>query len=266
MKLHILTIVLDGMPFLPMQLNTFNRLGGIDWTWYVVEGAAAPTGSTEWCRHQAPRLSKDGSTQFLINAAKSNPRIKLFQRQWWPHGKDQMVNHALGQMTEPGLLFQVDVDEIWDSWQIAGILGSFEINEGLHWARFKMNYFVGPNIVTCVDNAYGNKSGEWLRAWRFKPGMHFKRHEPPILSGVPTNDMTCGLWRYDTERLGYVPHHLAYVFQSQVEYKERFYGYSNAVRHWLRLQNHPGPWPVKLKDFLPWVDDKAQADLFIKQP
>jgi hypothetical protein len=53
--------------------------------------------------------------------------------------------------------------------------------------------------------------------------------------------------------------HYAYAIENQVRFKERYYGYRDAVKHWRKLQSHPGPWPVKLKEFLPWVDDRVMA-------
>jgi len=42
-RLDIVTIVLDGIPFLPIQLSNFNRINtnDVDWHWHIVHGSAA---------------------------------------------------------------------------------------------------------------------------------------------------------------------------------------------------------------------------------
>lgn len=260
MKLEILTIVLDGFPFLQMQLATFNRLE-CDWTWNIVHGAAANTGSTSWCKPQEARLSTDGSSEFL-NSLRLHPRVRLYQSQWWPGGKDQMCNAPLDSIKEPCVLLEIDVDELWTAKQIDKIVWCLDDGappHSNHAMLFKCRYFVGPNIVTVGMDCYGNNPGEWARAWLFEPGQRFLRHEPPILSG----DRPGVIPRDVTAAAELVFDHWAYVFPHQVAYKEQFYGYPNALAHWRRLQ-HNTKWPCRLKDFLPWVDDRAKADLLFK--
>lgn len=255
-KLHILSIVLDGMPFLPMQLATFNRIDTAlcDWRWHVVEGAAANRGSTAWCKPQAPRFSNDGSTE-LLRTWFDHPRIKIKGKQFWPGGKDEMVNEALKNITEPCVLLQVDVDELWTAEQLETIVGFFTAYDQIKCARFFCRYFVGPNIITTSENGYGNNPGEWLRAFRFEPGMRFLSHEPPSILGCMEPYAT----REQTREVGLVFDHWSYVFEHQVAYKEKFYNYENAVEHWRRLQENTR-WPVALVNFLPWVGKNATAD------
>ena len=54
------TIVLDGMPWLPMQLAMMQRLK-CDWLWAVAEGVADNVADTGWCKKIPPRLSNDGT-------------------------------------------------------------------------------------------------------------------------------------------------------------------------------------------------------------
>lgn len=252
MKLCLFTIVLDGMRFLPAQFYTFNRLR-IPWMWYVVEGAAANVADTSWCCRQSPRLSNDGTTQFMDELSRSHPNVKHFPKAWWEGGKVQMCNRALEAIHEPCVLMQMDADEMWTAEQLERIVAKFE-HSNIAAARFYCNYFVGPNIVTIGENCYGNNPGEWLRAWRFTPGMTFERHEPPVLRGVDG----VYLYREDTRGDGLVFDHYAYTFYEQVAYKEQFYGYTHAMQRWCRLQANT-QWPCKLKEFLPWVDDRVLA-------
>ena len=251
LPLAIFTIVLDGQPFLPWQLACFNRLK-LDWHWYVCEGAAANTNSTQWCRPQEPRLSLDGSTNFL-NSLSNHPRVTVLQRQWWEGGKDEMTNAALAQILKPCVLLEIDVDELWESRQIEGIhalLSSSQYN----CARFNNLYYLGLNIVIGNLNSWWASQRYALRAWRFTPGMLFESHEPPILRGVNGPGERCAV-NAVTSKLGLTYEHWSLVFRHQVEYKQAYYGYADLVDRWTRLQHHPGPWPFSLKGWPPWQDD-----------
>lgn len=258
-KLAVFTIVLDGIYFLPAQFFTLSRLSfDIDWHWYIVEGAAANTGSTKWCRPQQPRLSKDGTTEFIRSLA-GHPRIHIDQREYWPGGKDEMVNAALAHIKEPSVLLQCDADEMWTPEQIEKICAIFATTDATQ-LLFDCVFHVGPNLVITSKNTYGGRRGEWARAFRFEPGMTM-RHEPPILTSPNGRIQTARIMpNEETRKRGLVFHHYAYCFESQVKYKEAYYGYSDAVFHWTRLQNHQGPWPVKLRDYLHWSDDDATVD------
>jgi hypothetical protein len=53
--------------------------------------------------------------------------------------------------------------------------------------------------------------------------------------------------------------HYAYVFESQLQFKEVYYGYHGAVADWRRLQNNSF-FPTKLSDFFKWVNDETLID------
>jgi hypothetical protein len=258
MKLKIITIVYNGMPFLPMQLNCFNQLK-LDWEWLVIEGPAANVNCTSWCKPQPPGHSNDGTHEFLMSLT-GHPRVFYSWRLMWDGGKVEMCNRALAVITEPCFLMQIDSDELYQHWQIERLIAMFS-QKAFKSACVRMRYFIGPNIIAVGENCYGNNRGEWLRLWKFEPGQRFVKHEPPILSG---HEHELEMSRYETAAYGVIPDHWAYYFEKQVAYKESFYGYKDATKSWLKLQNHPGPWPVKLSDFLYWVDDRAQADLLHK--
>ena len=238
------------MPFLPRQLEVFEKCG-LDWLWLIAEGAAANTHCTAWCRAQQPRLSRDGTTEWL-NEHRQHQRIRVFQRQSWD-GKVAMCNTALKLAREPGILLQVDADEIWTPQQLRTIHEMFDINRQFNCAFFACRYFVGPNLVVLPENDPINNV--WLRAWRYSPGDTFRTHEPPNLrqsyQGIPATHI------YTIQR-GLVFDHFSYHSESQVAYKEDFYGgkHKNAVLHWKRLQKCRS-FPVKLKDFFPWAKDGA---------
>lgn len=246
------------MPQIRWHLPVLNALNA-DWTWHVAEGAAANVADTAWCKPQAPRLSRDGTTEYL-NSLSGHPRVRLYRKQLW-NGKTEMFNTMLKNINEPCLLLQMDSDEVWNVEQLARLIVLFSKPDFQHktCAYFFCRYFVGLNIVITSINTYGNKAGEWARAWRFTPDMKFKSHEPPILEGL--NQVP--FHREFTAECGLVFQHYAYAFPEQVAFKERFYNYKDASLHWQKLQQNK-VWPTKLKNWLPWIKDEAVADLLHK--
>lgn len=167
-----------------------------------------------------------------------------------------MFNRALQDMKEPGLLWEIDADELWTSIQIEMICSMFQANHFSNCADFYCRYFVGHHIA--VDRVLGTWTNSfdtmWRRAWRFEPGMVFKSHEPPIIDGQVRNPFT----HDQTEANGCVFDHYAYVTEEQVRFKECYYGYRGALEGWRRLQQNT-QWPARLKNFLPWIKDETSA-------
>jgi hypothetical protein len=250
--MYFLTIVLDGMPYIKRHLDIFKQLP-FKWEWLISEGAALNRFCTSWARPQPARLSRDGTSEYLTTIARNSRQIHLMQRMLW-NGKVTMVNAQLNQIILPGVLMQIDADEIWTTAQLKCIHETFAADPQLMGMRFYCRYFVGPDIITLGQDSYGNNPGEWMRAWRTAPGMRFQRHEPPIYNRNQGTIMT----REATRELGLVFDHYAYATEAQMAYKEKFYGYHGAVEQWKRLQANQN-WPVRLKDFLPWVDANAMA-------
>ena len=242
MKLVLFTIVLDGMPYIGWHLPVLNQLKDVDWRWIIAEGAAMNYYDTGWCKSQSPRLSWDGTTEYL-NSIRRHPRVTVLQQQQW-NGKTEQCNACLEQIKEPCILLQVDCDELWTAQQLRGLLELFQ--RPWNSARFFCQYRVGPNLIVTSENTYGNKTGEWHRAWRYTPGMRFERHEPPVMNGIAERCAT----REFTRDMGLVFDHWAYALEAQVKFKEFFYGYTGAVQHCKRLQAHNN-FPTKLNNFLP---------------
>lgn len=241
------------MPFITAHLPVLNRLG-FPWRWVVAEGAAMNVADTKWCRPQSPRLSNDGTTKYL-DSLSGHPRVTVIAKPKW-EGKVAMVNACLDQLKEPCILLQMDSDECWSAEQLTALVGFFRANSTMNSARFFCRYFIGANIEITSKNGYGNRPEEWIRAWRWKPGMKFLRHEPPDLPDTKP----CAT-REHTSSVGLIFDHYAYATESQVRYKEQFYGYADAVLQWNRLQQNK-TWPVpELNRFLPWVGVGVTANL-----
>ena len=259
-----MTIVRDGMPFISRHYEQFQKLS-FPWHWSIVEGTANNSGSTGWCRKMQPGSSKDGTTGYIHGLTQTDKRISARSRAWWEGGKDEMCNIALKAFTAPGILLQVDADEMWSAETLERLWKYFHARQDIGIARFRCRYFVGPDIITVGDNCYGNYRGhEWTRAWRWSPGMEFKRHEPPQLNRYLGRLAS----RETTMSFGLTFDHFAYATEAQVKFKELFYNYPGAVEQWRRLQENK-TWPTKLKPFLPWVDDAAVAtkiDLICASP
>lgn len=224
------------MPWLACTFAELNRLTDIDWRWSVVEGAALPNGSSSWISRQKPRLSGDGTTQFLQALSPAHPRVHYVGKSEWV-SKDAMCEAALKPFKSPGLLFEIDGDELWHADQLRRIVELFEDDPTLMMARFHCRYFLGPNIVT-TD---AGKPNEWLRAWRFTPGMRWISHEPPVLSGSEGKSLS----RQETAAMGLVFDHYAYGLPPQVRQKEALYGarFRGLSVGWMQLQTNR-EWPL----------------------
>ncbi len=235
LPLHIVSIVWRGMPWIATHLPVLNRLS-LDWHWSIVFGKADNVKCTAWCAPQ-PDMDDDGTWPYL-RSIERHPRISIHSKPDLWEGKVSMFNHALSGIKEPCVLLEVDADEFYTPDQLSVISNLFYPKRlGLSTsACFYARYFVGPNIVTVGDNCYGNNPGEFKRCFLFTPGTRFAKHEPPILVGEQPHRV---IPREETRYLGIVMDHYAYVYPEQVAYKEKFYGYPNALAHWQRLQADP---------------------------
>ncbi len=263
MKLTIFTLVLDGMPWITKHLDIL-KATNLDWKWIIVHGAAMNNGSTRWCQPQEPRLSTDGTTEYLHSI--QDERVTLIENIRW-NSKDQQCNAALRQIKEPCVLMEIDSDETWKPSDIKTIHSGFCSDPILQAMKFACRYFVGEDLITKGEHCYGDMDYEWNRAWKFKPGMRFKSHEPPILDqsiykefgsdviGIPT---TYFIDKDVTRKMGLVFDHYAYATEAQVAYKEKFYGYKGLLEGWRRLQEQR-MFPVFLKDFFPQCRDNAMV-------
>jgi len=246
LKVVFYTLALDSMPYIKMQLPIFEE-SGLDFFWYVSHGAAANTGSTKWCQKQEPRLSKDGTTEFL-NSISNHPRVKVFNRQWWSGGKDEMCQIAINNIQQPCLLGQIDSDEIYTAKQLRKIHDIF-LEQSIARMYLKCRYFYGKDIYVDPES---DRNNSWLRFWRFRPGMVGVVHEPPSLNGNKGSFMSAD----ESARLGLVFDHFSYATKEQLIYKENFYGYKGLVDSWLKLQRHE-KFPCMATEFFPFASPTA---------
>lgn len=245
--LHVVTIVLDGMPWLPAVYTSIVGLK-TDWMWHISHGVALPVNCTSWCKSIQPRLSKDGTTEFLREI--KCKCIKLYEKPSW-RGKIEMVNAGMDQVRPGDIVMQMDSDEVWQTWQIErvqSLLSTGQYDE----AMFMCRYFITPNRVLTTPNTFGNwLSYEWKRAWYAWRGFKFKTHEPPSF-----NRRLNTLSAWETARQGLIFDHFAYATRKTVEFKEKYYGYAGAVAAWDKLCNDTRP-IVDVSQYLSWVKPPA---------
>lgn len=279
LPVHFFTIVLNGMPFLRHHIEVFSQLR-LHWHWHVIEGVAELTGDTAWsvkhggqvCTHwHRNGLSIDGTTEYIDELKNSFPQhVSVYRKgegQFWK-GKVEMVRAPLNSIHQESLLWQIDADEIWSREQIETMAAAFCLNPERSAAFFWCHYFVGEDRYISTRYGYSqNPHYEWLRVWRFAPGDHWLAHEPPTLTrSIDGEEIDVGrimpFLHQETEAMGLVFDHYAYVHESQIAFKEEYYGYSGAVEQWKRLQN--ARLPVRLADFFHWVHDDTYVDSFSK--
>lgn len=252
MKKIAFTIVLNGMPFIKKQAEIIPYVFD---EWHIIEGASLPHNDTSWCStidkkfYSNDYLSLDGTTEF-IDSIVDNKKIFVYRKGDLYNGKTEMCNE-ISYIMKDCILMQFDVDEIWSVDTLREVISYTENTNGFDGMLFKCNYYVGPNLITVTDNAYGNNIGEWCRLWKISNHTSWKTHEPPRISGL-TNFLSKAF----TYEKGWVFDHYAYVLEEQVKFKENFYGYKNALEQWKKLQICDN-YPCYLRDYLPWVIDNS---------
>jgi hypothetical protein len=278
--IHFFTIVLNGEPFIRYHIEQLKALP-FRWHWHIVEGPAALHHDTSWSVAAGGTLppeaaregrSVDGTAEYLDALATANPgRITLYRtpggRVW--DGKREMVSAPLANIDEPCLLWEIDADELWTTAQFERMRELFLQNPERHSAAFYCWFFVGPTDGGLVINRHRRyPEFEWRRVWRFHPGMCWLAHEPPILAlhtWKPGELVDIArLNRFDPAEMeaeGLVFQHFAYVLETQLAFKESYYGYRGIAEQWRRLQVEP-EFPVPLKRFFdwPWVNPAAWVE------
>lgn len=254
MKKIAFTIVLNGMPFIKKQYEIIPKIFD---EWYVIEGAVRPILDTSWCspiessHFNENALSVDGTTEFLDSIKCDNIHV-IRKNDFWD-GKLEMCNSFIDKI-ENCILMQIDVDEIWRTNTLEEIFHYSETNDGFDGMLFACNYFLGPNLKIVSTGGYADHAYEWSRLWKVESPTTWVSHEPPRLNGC--NRL---LTKEYTKSKGWVFNHYAYVIESQLRFKENFYGYANAYNEWKSLQLS-GKYPCKAGEFLSWIKDNTLVD------
>lgn len=277
LPIHFFTIVLNGEPFIRYHLDVFKQLP-FKWHWHVVEGVADLKHDTAWSLRSGGHIpeqihcrgrSCDGTSEYLDELAQLYPdNITLYRQpegQFWD-GKKAMVSAPLSNIQQECLLWQIDADELWTTEQICKTRQLFVSHPEKTAAFYWCWYFVGPNLVINSRNCYAqNPQQDWLRTWRYRPGAVWLSHEPPRLAQL----LPDGQWQdlakvdpfrhHETEQQNLIFQHFAYVTPQQLQFKECYYGYTNAQLQWEALQRQT-QFPVYLRDYFAWVRDNTTVD------
>ncbi|QSV54662.1 MAG: FkbM family methyltransferase [Dolichospermum sp. UKL201] len=278
LPINFFTIVLNGQPFIQYHIEVLKQLP-FKWHWHIIEGVADLKHDTSWSVQLGGNISDelhkngrsyDGTKEYLDELAKLYPNnITIYRKPegaFWD-GKREMVNAPLANIQEECLLWQIDVDELWTLEQICTVRELFISNPEKTAAFYWCWYFVGEKLIISTRNCYAqNPQQDWLRTWQFKPGAFWAAHEPPILvksllDGKHQNIAAINPFLHnETEKNGLVFQHFAYVTLEQLQFKQEYYGYSNAVSQWLALQAN-NEFPTLLRDYFAWVGDETRVDL-----
>jgi hypothetical protein len=277
LPVHFFTIVLNGQPFIRYHLDSFRQLP-FRWHWHVVEGVAQLVHDTAWSLQNGGRIdpslhregrSNDGTSEYLDEIAAAFPDTVTLYRKlpgvFWD-GKREMVAAPLPNIREACLLWQVDSDELWRPEQILTMRRMFSEQPQRSAAFYWCDFFVGPEAVVSTRYNYAqNPKVEWLRTWRFTPGMQWLAHEPPTLAmpdavGQLRDVAKIAPFTHDeTEAVGARFQHFSYVTEAQMRFKEIYYGEKNAIARW-RSMNSDLRRALLLRDYFPWVSDLTLVD------
>ena len=265
------TIVLNGADFLGHHYSVFEEAAsrlGVDFEWHVVEGIAEGRADARNPYSTAPlggvfgsdsaNLSIDGTSKFLDMMSRKHHNVKVHRKLDSPfRDKIEQINAALPHLPE-SILMQVDADELWSAEAIVKAYQRLASEEEQNCMLFDCHFFVGPGRV--VRGGWGHGATEWLRAWKFQPGSFFLSHAPPVLvrpgEGGALEPINNCVSKEETRSLGIGFSHFAYLLESQVQFKEAFYGYDGAVTGWKALQE--AQLPVKANEHLPWLRKEAR--------
>ena len=252
MKLHVFTIVLDGMPWLPCVYTTLQKVR-FDWVWHVSQGVALPKHCTSWCKKIEPRLGNDGTPEFL-ELISSDERVVVHSKNEW-NGKIEMINADVNSIRDGDIVIQIDSDEIWSPETIENAVYFLSRSEygGL---ACPCRYFITPNRVLTTPGTHGNHTEyEWRRMWKGYGGFRFRRHEPPEIN----RDIKYMPWHI-CAKLGITFDHYAYVTPAQVMFKEEYYGYKGALKEWQTLCSVKDC-NVDVSKYLSWIKEKSVGTL-----
>lgn len=272
LPIHFFTIVHNGMPFIKRHLEVFQQLS-CEWHWHIIEGAAMLLNNTSWSLQNGGYLpenisilSNDGTSEYLDSIAEKHPeKISLYRKNDFWKGKLEMISAPLSHLPKQALLWEVDVDEMWNAAQIMTLVTEFAQDPTRTGALFYCRFFVAPDRILDNIGFYGNNpSQEWRRVWNYKKGDVWEKHEPPCLlrevePGHFQDVMTLHPFtQEETWKMGLVFDHFSFTTEKQLQFKEAYYGYQGATAAWKEMIEQSNS-EVFIPNFLSWVHDPVWA-------
>jgi len=277
LPLHIITMVLNGEPFIRHHIDQFARLS-VPWHWHIVEGVAALRHDTAWSlrydghipedlHHQGRSI--DGTTEYLDELAKQYPQNITVYRKPPGHawdGKIEMLATPLANIPTDCLLWRIDADEIWTTEQLQRGYQLFADNPAKTAAVYWCWFFVGPSRLIATRGGFGNNpQAQWIRTWRYRPGMRWASADPAVLAELAGNNQWRNLaavnpfMHHETEAAGLVFQHFSLATEAQCKFKTAYYGFRRMPERWRAVQAVP-ELPFRLADYFPWVGDETLID------
>ena len=262
MKILFSTIALDAQPFISLIYAELRKLPKeIEWEWAVMEGTALPMHCTKWCAQQEPRLSRDGTTQYLESLMAFDRRVKCAANVAWD-GKIAMVNAPLLGVQRGSFLSDKKplADNDMEAWCLGQnrpptnremMSGQFQTtikDEFLLWQIDSDEIWTAEQIVDCFlmfeDNPKKNAAFFWCRyfvgpdkvittrnCFGNDPRADWRRVwkiKPGMLFKTHEPPVIYKLklnhfTQDETAAKGLVFDHFAYATRAQVEFKEKYY-------------------------------------------
>lgn len=232
------TIVYNGLHHLMHRGFTDFMLRNFDY-WAVTDGLSHPNLSTWHCnRLDLPYHSTDGTVEYLRDLSDKNGHMLFKEATGYWRSKDDQINECIKSLKREvnmGMLWQVDVDEVWDINDMREVEARL-FDSPMKQASVKFNHYVGEGLI--AQGEWGDGSVNRLFKWR---GQKFLSHEPPKMD--PYNrTLQCDDIRFD---------HYSYYFEKDVAFKEKYYkGYQGLLDNWKALQQYD-EFPVSLDCLMP---------------
>ncbi len=215
-KFSFVTIVLNGMPFLPHALQAVYDFAH---EIIIVEGAvkncsfaANPDGS-----------SVDGTVECIRRFSDPQKKIRLIQGAW-PE-KCEMQNAALAHVTGD-YVWLMDSDEIYRRADLDKVADMVRHEPGIMQLNLIPDNFWKGFDHLMVSPFFFAPEAHYRRIFKFKPGAVFTTHRPPTLvwpgETRSTEEMNC-ISGEITRSMGIIPFHYSYIVESQVAQKIELY-------------------------------------------
>lgn len=194
------TIVFNGDFLLEQVIE--NVLPVVD-RYVVVEGA------TRRMKHISNNgASTDRTNEILDKLARENPKLRVIHGTWLD--KTEMCNAAL-ELLEPGLLWQIDADEVYHAEEMVKIMDWMDTHPQCTDVEFwGYHFFGGFKYHTVMEDGRWGNNPPWRRLFRWN-GELWRSHTPPRLE---RNENI--LQRGDSASIAGMLHHYGYCFPRQV--------------------------------------------------
>lgn len=254
--LHIVTPVLNGMPFIARQWEEISKIRG-DFIWHVIEGVSIPIdagGHRKMVQDDEHRgwRSVDGTSEFLDSITSPNVRVGRKAAPW--KGVIEMANFPGTFFTNGDVIHVMDVDEFWTARQL-DFIPTVMLETGSGKAWYWCKYYLGPDVIVRNRVPPGNDPKDaWIRTFVYS-GHPFLTYEPPNMpfAGLSAKHS----W---TESQGLVFDHLSWVTEKQVARKCSIYSEPRYMDAWNRMnESLMGEAPLKSFGWPTGSDDAIVA-------